>query len=235
MPDDISLFDGAAWFVVFLFTTVVHEAGHAWAGLKLGDDTAHRGGQVSLDPWPHIRREPLGMVIVPILFYLTRGYMIGWASAPYDPHWASRYPKRAALMAMAGPAADLLVLICSAILIRVGIAMGYFAIPESISFDHVVDATSSGLPFLFATLLSITFSLNLMLMFFNLLPFPPLDGSCIPFFFLSDRGAEKYWELLRSPGIGLIGMVVAWKLFPAVYPPILDLALRLLYPGVHYS
>ena len=235
MADDISLFNGAAWYLVFLFTTVAHEAGHAWAALKLGDDTAHRGGQVSLDPWPHMRREPFGMVIIPILFYVLNGWMIGWASAPYDPHWASRYPRRAALMAMAGPLADLLLLVLAGILIRVGIAFGYFAIPDSVSFDHVVSATSEGLPFLFSTLLSITFSLNLLLLFFNLLPFPPLDGSCIPFFFLSDEGAERYWNLLRSPGIAIFGMLIAWKVFPAIYSPIHHAALRILYPEVTFS
>jgi len=50
-----------------------------------GDHTAALGGQVSLDPVPHIRREPFGMVVFPILTYVMGGWMMGWASAPYDP------------------------------------------------------------------------------------------------------------------------------------------------------
>jgi Zn-dependent protease len=232
---DISLFDGASWYIVFLFSTTLHEASHAWAALKLGDDTAHRGGQVTLDPTPHIKREPFGMVLVPILSYFLGGWMIGWASAPYDPHWASRHPRRAAIMAMAGPASNLALVLISAILIHIGIALGYFVAPESITFDTVVEATSDGIPFLFSTLLSITFSLNLILCLFNLIPFPPLDGSSIPFFFLSDRASDQYWELLRMPGIALMGMLISWKIFGIIFPSLHLIAINLLYPGVNYG
>ena len=61
----------------------------------------------TLDPLPHIRREPFGMVVMPILSYVLAGFMIGWASAPYDPYWARAHRKKAALMAMAGPASNL--------------------------------------------------------------------------------------------------------------------------------
>jgi Zn-dependent protease len=232
---DVSLFDGMAWYVVFLFSTTVHEASHALVALRLGDDTAHRGGQVTLDPTPHIRREPIGMVAVPLLSYFLGGWMIGWASAPYDPHWAERYPKRAGMMAMAGPASNLALLLIAAILIRLGIAFGLFVAPASVDFDHVVSATSGGIPFLLATLLSFAFSLNLLLFLFNLLPFPPLDGSSIPFLFLSEKGADTYWQLLRHPGINLFGIFIAWKIFGAIYPPVHLFAINLLYPGLHYG
>ena len=232
---DFSLFDGLAWYVVFLFSTTVHEASHAWSALKLGDDTAHRGGQVTLDPTPHIKREPIGMVAVPLISYLIGGWMIGWASVPYDPIWAQRYPKRAALMALAGPASNLTLLLIAALLMRLGIAFGIFSAPETVNSAHVVSATSgSGIPFLLATLLSIGFSLNLLLFLFNLLPFPPLDGSSIPFLFLSDEGADTYWQLLRHPGINMIGIFIAWKIFGAIYPPVHLFAINLLYPGMHY-
>src|SRR4029078_11021706 len=94
---------GVLWFLAFLFSTTVHEAMHAWAALKGGDPTAYHAGQVSLSPLPHIRREPFGMLILPLLTAVTQGWAIGWASAPYDPHWAARYPRRAAWMAAAGP------------------------------------------------------------------------------------------------------------------------------------
>ena len=234
---EFSLFDGLAWYVVFLFSTTLHEASHAWAALKMGDDTAHRGGQVTLDPTPHIRREPIGMVAAPLISYVLGGgnWMIGWASAPYDPHWAQRYPKRAALMAMAGPASNLALVLIAALLIRLGIAFGLFAAPDSVSFDEVVSANGGLIPYLLATLLSITFSLNLLLFLFNLLPFPPLDGSSIPFFFLSEKGADSYWQLLRHPGINLFGIFIAWKIFGAIYPPVHLFAINLLYPGLNYG
>src|ERR1043165_5534436 len=114
------------WFPAFLFSTTVHEAAHAWAALRGGDPTAYLGGQVSLSPLPHIRREPIGMLVVPLLTSLTQGWAMGWASAPYDPYWAERHPRRAALMAAAGPAGNLLVALAAFILIKVGLTTGYF-------------------------------------------------------------------------------------------------------------
>ena len=146
-PIDVSA--GLIWYFIFLYSTVCHEAAHAWAALKLGDDTAYRGGQVSLDPIPHILREPLGMVVVPIVtFFLNaaRGvtWMMGWASAPYDPEWASRNPRHAAWMALAGPAANLLLVIAAAICIRIGIAAGWFAAPERFAFSDIVRSVAPG-------------------------------------------------------------------------------------------
>lgn len=232
---DISLFEGAVWYVVFLFSVTLHEASHAWAALKLGDDTAHRGGQVTLDPTPHVKREPFGMVIVPLLSYALGGWMIGWASAPYDPQWASRFPRKAATMAMAGPASNLLLLLIAAILIRVGMVLGYFYAPDSLTFTEVAVATKEGLPHLFAMLLSVAFSLNLLLFLFNLLPIPPLDGSSIPLFFLSDENAVKYSEFMRSPALAMMGLFLSWKVFAVVYPPVHLLAINLLYPELRYS
>src|SRR5262249_48204944 len=82
---------------------------HALAALRAGDRPASLGGQVSLSPIPHIRREPIGMLGVPLLTAFTNGWAVGWASTPYDPVWAARYPRRAALMAAAGPTGNLLI------------------------------------------------------------------------------------------------------------------------------
>ena len=83
-PDLLAL--GFIWYVVFLFSTTCHEAAHALAAKIGGDETAFLGGQVTLNPVPHIQREPWGMVIIPILMLVLTHSVIGWASAPYDPH-----------------------------------------------------------------------------------------------------------------------------------------------------
>ncbi len=103
--------DGLVWYVVFLFSTSLHEAAHAWAAQRGGDPTAYLGGQVSLDPRPHIRREPFGMLLLPLFTAVTSGWPIGYASAPYDPVWAANHPRRAAWMSLAGPAANLLLVL----------------------------------------------------------------------------------------------------------------------------
>src|SRR5687767_6058203 len=86
-------------YVVFVYSTVCHEAAHAWSALKFGDRTAYEGGQVSLDPTPHIRREPFGMVLVPVISLLVTGGLFGWASAPLNAEWVMRNPRKAAWVA----------------------------------------------------------------------------------------------------------------------------------------
>ena len=230
------LIAGLVWYVVFLLSTTCHEAAHAWAAKLGGDLTAFHGGQVSLDPISHIRREPFGMVIVPILSYIMGGWMIGWASAPYDPEWARRNPRRAALMALAGPASNLLICLIAALLIRLGFHLGWFNAPEQISnATRLVSANRPGLCELAAVLLSVFFYLNLLLFAFNLIPLPPLDGSSLPLLILSDSAAARYTAFLRSPGVSFIGMILAWKLFGPLATAIYHWAIQYLYPGVHYT
>ncbi len=226
---------GLAWYVVFLFSTCCHEAAHAWAALKLGDPTAYLGGQVSLDPRPHVLREPIGLVVVPLLsFVLTRSWMMGWASAPYDPMWADRHPRRAAWMALAGPAANFLLVAFAALAIRVGAAAGTFTPPAAATFSSVASAAGGGWQAGAATLLSVLFSLNLVLGVFNLIPLPPLDGSGALPLLLPERWSRSWLEFMRQPMLSLAGMLLAWRLFPYLFEPIHTLALNALWPEVLY-
>lgn len=229
-----NLVDGVLWYAVFVGSTVCHEAGHAWAALKLGDDTASRGGQVSLNPIPHVRREPIGMVVMPILTWFVAGWMMGWASAPYDPEWARRYPKRAALMALAGPAANLILVGLAALLIRVGIEWNIFDSPYAITMSRVATAVDGGAWAPIARILSITFSLNVLLFVFNLLPIPPLDGSSVPLLVLPAETARRYFDVMRSPILQLIGFMLIARGLGSFFEPIFSFAASLLYPGSHY-
>ena len=225
---------GLVWFVVFMFSTTVHEAAHAFAALKLGDPTAYLGGQVTLNPAPHVQREPFGMVLVPILSFALSGWMMGWASAPYDPWWADRHPRRAAWMALAGPVSNLILVIIAGLAIRLGMLLGYFKAPESISFTQVTLATQGEMAAV-ATLLSILFTLNLLLFAFNLLPLPPLDGSGVLPLVIPERAAQRYQEFMRQPTWSLLGLVIAWNVFGEIFSPILLVALNVLYPEVGYG
>ena len=136
---------GLVYYVVFLFSTVLHEAAHALAAKLGGDLTAYHGGQVTLDPRPHVKREPFGMVVLPLLTSVLSGWPLGYASAPYDPRWALRYPKRAAWMALAGPGANLAILVVAALGLRLGGLAGVFYAPPSVTFGHLA-ASDSGEP-----------------------------------------------------------------------------------------
>jgi len=223
-----------AWYAVLIASLTFHEAAHAFAAARLGDRTAYLHGQVTLDPLPHIQREPFGMVIVPIISFLLSGWMIGWASTPYDPEWARTFRRKAALMSLAGPAGNLIFVLAAVFAIRIGISSDWFQVPEVITFDHVTAAASSGLTNALAILVSILFSLNLILLVFNLIPLPPLDGSNVLLFFLSDQAAERYQNFLRQPTNRLIGLIIAWQVFEPLFGYIHTLALNMLYPGFRY-
>jgi Zn-dependent protease len=224
----------AAWFVVFLFSTTLHEAAHAAVALRLGDPTAYGGGQVTLNPLPHIRREPIGMVVVPLLSFFLGGWMFGWASAPYDPHWANRHPKRSALMSLAGPLSNLLLVLVAGTALRVGLGRGAFLPPATLTRSHLVEAAGTGGLEGIATVLSVLFSLNLILFAFNLLPLPPMDGSAVIQLFMSDDAARWLQTFYRQPMIGWIGLLIAWQLFGTLFAPIDRVALGLLYPDLVY-
>lgn len=229
------LADGLIYYVVFLFSTTLHEAAHAWAAKRGGDLTAYHGGQVSLDPLPHIRREPFGMVVLPLLSVLVSGWPFGYASAPYDREWASRHPRRAAWMALAGPAANLSLVLIAAALIRLGVAAGIFHAPPSVGFGHIAATDAGGFWIGTARLLGVFFSLNLLLATFNLLPLPPLDGSGAAPLLLSARASRGYQQFIWSnPSLSLMGMLVAWQVFGPIFTPIFLGAVNLLYPGAGY-
>jgi len=228
---NVDIVNGLEWYVVFLFSTCCHEAAHAWSALRLGDDTASRGGQVTLNPVPHIEREPVGMVVVPILSYVLGGWMMGWASAPYDPHWAMRYPRRCAWMSLAGPAANLLLVLAAILLMRLGCEWNFLRTPIQFGFERVVESSQpdSVLGTYAATMLSLVFSLNLLLGVFNLLPLPPLDGSQIPLLFLRSNALERYWVFVHQPSFVWLGIFVAWRVMDQIDGPLFFYALKFLY------
>lgn len=230
-PDVVAL--GLIWFVVFLFSLTVHEAAHALASYQLGDSTAYEGGQVSLNPVPHMQREPFGTLLMPVLSYgLSLGsgspWMMGWASAPYDPFWARRHPKRAALMALAGPVSNLLLVGLAGLAIRIGLSTGVFEVWDTMSFHQLIAATEPGAWEGLATLLSILFTLNLVLFAFNLLPVPPLDGSGVLGLFLPERWVHRYLDTLQDPMWSLLGLLVAWRFFGFFYWPLHVVAVLIL-------
>ena len=132
---------------------------------------------------------------------------------------------------MAGPAANFLLMLLAAVLIRVGVAAGLFHVAGFTGMDSLVVAERDGLTHLAAVLLSCTFSLNALLFVFNLIPLPPLDGSSGPLLLLPEAAAAQYWSVVRSRGVAMVGLFVSWKVFNAVFPSLFPLALRLLQPA----
>ena len=230
--------DIVIWYLVFVFSTTCHEAAHAFAAHRGGDPTAYLGGHVSLDPLPHIRRSPFGMVIVPVISFIQMNWMIGWASVPFDPLWGQRYPRRQALMSLAGPLANLSLAVVAFIVMRVLLAADVLIPPEQASFEQLVAAPGGAEHSLLGALamgLSVMLFLNVLLGLFNLMPVPPLDGGGIVEGIAPARIRELYSQVRSNPWLQLGGLILAWQLFARIAQPLLPLLLSALHPDVRYG
>jgi Zn-dependent protease len=148
------------WVLPVLFAITVHEVAHGWVAKKLGDPTAQRLGRLTLNPIKHI--DPVGTVLVPGLLLLLGGFVFGWAK-PVPVTWENlRHPKRdMAIVAAAGPGANLIMAMLWAIVARLSLLL-----PETAHWASV--------PLLYMGFAGI--GINVVLMVLNLLPLPPLDG-----------------------------------------------------------
>lgn len=215
------------WFTATLLSLTVHEASHAWIGGRGGDRTA--ADQVTLDPTPHVAREPFGMIAVPILSFLLNGgsWMIGFASAPYDPHWAQRFRKEAALMALAGPVSNFALALLAAGVIHAGIAWGSWE-PAFGGLDEVV-ASAGGERSALTTFVSVLFSVNILLGLFNLIPLAPLDGHAVVPLFLNEKWSRKWLRLFEDRGASFVGLAIAWVIFARLAGPVYQVSVSALY------
>lgn len=163
------------WLVALFASITVHEFLHAWTANYLGDPTAKSMGRVSLNPIVHI--DLIGTIILPIIMALTTGFVFGWAKpVQINPNNFKNYRVGQAVTAIAGPFANLvMILLFTAI---------YKIVPDA---------------GLFSIFLVILIQLNIVLMVFNLIPVPPLDGSKILYIFLpfeTIRKLEQYGPFL---------------------------------------
>jgi Zn-dependent protease len=221
------------WVAFFILSATFHEAAHAWAAKIGGDLTAYSGGQVSLNPVPHIKREPWGMVLFPAVSSVVFGWPFGYASSPYDAAWAYKHPRKAAWMAAAGPLANLLVVVLCVAVVKISIFTGVLQEAHSVGLKHIVDISSGppGLP----TVISMLFTLNLVLFVLNLLPLPPFDGSNIVALFLNDETARKYRTIISNPAFGFIGFLLAWQIFNPIFQSIFLFVINLIFWPTRYS
>lgn len=179
--DEIAYY--ACAIVSFVVALTGHEVAHGLAAYKLGDPTAKRAGRLSLNPLRHI--DPFGTVILPLLLMVLHMPIFGYAKpVPYDPRYFKDPRKGDAITGFAGPAANLVMACAAAVIAHIVVAL-----------DPRVVGSDAGY---FAMLLLATFTLvNLYLMFFNLIPIPPLDGSSIIAVFIPERLLPKWYSIQR--------------------------------------
>lgn len=172
--------------IIMVISLTVHEFAHAWTADQLGDDTPRLNGRLTLNPIAHL--DPIGSLML-----LIAGF--GWAKpVPVNPYSIrSRTPAGLMLVAAAGPLSNLFMAILGAIPFRLGL------------FDSIV--RSSGLAFNVATFLLLFMQVNLILLFFNLIPIFPLDGEKVADYFLPISGQDLLHRLRPYGPLILMGLI----------------------------
>lgn len=200
------------WAIPVLFAVTLHEVGHGWAANKLGDSTAKDMGRLTLNPLKHI--DPVGTVVVPLITFFLGGFIFGWAK-PVPVNWNKlRNTKRdIALVALAGPVANLLMIVFWLIIAKLFIASA-----EQGNF----------IANLFTLMAWAGIVINSLLMILNLFPLPPLDGSRVVFSLLPTHLAYRYSKIEPYGLIILVVLLVSGALF-RIIGPIISWVERLMY------
>lgn len=167
--------------LLVMFSAMVHEVAHGWVAHLCGDDTAKEAGRLTLDPRAHL--DPLGSVVLPLACALIGAPVFAFARpVPYNPA-RLRHPRRDELLvALAGPASNLLQALLGTLLLGATLALGQGALSPEMLYGAM-------------DLLTTYMYVNLVLCFFNLIPFPPLDGSKVVLYFLPPAARRRYYEL----------------------------------------
>lgn len=196
------------WILPLLFAITLHEVAHGWMARYLGDPTADQQGRLSLNPIKHI--DPVGTLLVPLILFFLGGFVFGWAKPVPVNISRLNSPKRdMAIVAVAGPAANLVMALLWALLAKLG--TGLYPSNEWIAIPLI----SMG---------QVGISINLILMILNLFPVPPLDGGRVLAGVLPDKLA---YGLIRLEPFGLfivLGLLVAGLLSQVLVPPYLALS-----------
>jgi len=213
------------YMVVLVFSISAHEAAHAWMSNRFGDDTARLLGRITLNPVAHI--DPIGTLLIPVVGFIfgsmggtaARIPLIGWGKpTPVNPlRWRDK--NRANVMvSAAGIMVNTFIAICAFIIIKVLLMTGWWF-------------TDGSLQEPVRLILSMFLTMNISLAVFNLLPFPPLDGSKILETFLP-ASAQPILTLMEQYGFIILMALIYIGFFGAILGPIMDFVYYLLALGV---
>lgn len=185
---------------ILIFSVIFHEVAHGWVALKCGDPTARDAGRLTFNPIPHI--DPFMTILLPaLLIFSGSSFIVGGAKpVPVNPYNFRRGEKDNMLVALAGPASNILLS-----LIAFVISIGVVFIWKSTGSEVFIAALK---------FLNVIIFLNLILANFNLLPIPPLDGSHILAYFLKGEAKIAYLKLRRYGFMILIGIIMLGNILP---------------------
>jgi Zn-dependent protease len=217
---------GPIWYAMFLLSILFHKFTHAFISAKLGDTTSLKDGLKTINPVPHIKRNIIGLLIFPIIFFIQFGFVLGWADTPFNSAWGKKNPKHLALMMLSGPLANLVMLIIFFFLISIFIKEGILIESKIISFSLFAFSLKS---LFLSEFLCIGFSINLILFLLNILPLPSLDGSAIILFFTKKEKAVFLIDKFFNKKYGILSGIVAGILFILFITPIHESVVKFIF------
>lgn len=189
-------------YIIIVLSAVFHEYAHGWAAYQLGDSTAKDAGRLTLNPLVHL--DPIGTVILPLFLLFTSGMFLGWAKpVPYNPYNLRDLKYGTLKVAAAGPGANLLIALVLGLILRL--------------FLPVISSYSMALPFYLGFIIYV----NIFLALFNLLPFPPLDGSKI----FADLFPNQ-WRYFSQ--LGMMGIFIALFMAFFILSPIANFIFKII-------
>jgi Zn-dependent protease len=218
--------------IILIISAVFHEFAHGWVAHKLGDDTAQNAGRLTLNPLKHL--DPVGSILLPILLIISKaGFIIGWAKpVPYNPHNLRDQKYGDFKVALAGPGTNFIIALFFGIIARLLPLAG--ELKQSLFINFLRDDNSYLLASMQGSLMASIYVLsviivfiNLILMIFNLIPIPPLDGSKILSTFLPYNWRMKFLELERY-GFFILIFLLMLGIFSFIGPIIVYLSVLII-------
>ncbi|MBI2609726.1 site-2 protease family protein [Candidatus Giovannonibacteria bacterium] len=184
MDNQVEILAKLMLYVIIVISAVFHEYAHGFAAYRLGDPTAKYAGRLTLNPFAHM--DLIGTVLLPLALLFSGGIFIGWAKpVPYNPYNLSDQKYGSLKVALAGPAANLIIALGLGLFLRFALVSPMILQSASQTFFQI---------------LSTIIYINIVLFLFNLIPFPPLDGSKI----LTDLFPQTENFTMQTGAFGII-------------------------------
>jgi len=204
------------YFIILLYSIIIHEVAHGFIAMKQGDNTAKYAGRLTLNPISHI--DLIGSIVVPFLMYFSFGFAFGWAKpVPYNPYNLKNQRWGSAIVAIAGPLANIVLALLATIaasLIDIPLSQKQDIILNFNNWSQISLSISQSFGAISFELLTIFIVVNSFLAFFNLIPIPPLDGSKIIFAIFSIR--DQIIATLEQFGFFLLILIMFVPIFRSI-------------------